>query len=103
MQAAHVQQVADQGVEPVGVLLDGGQQVGLVGLGPLHVGLPQAADAGLDRRQRRPQVMADRGEQRGAHPVALGQRLGLGRLGAQPFPVQGGRGLGGVTVQQSRA
>ena len=30
MQAAHVEQVADQGVEPVGVLLDGREQVGLV-------------------------------------------------------------------------
>ena len=44
--------------------------------------------------------MADRGEQRGAHPVALGQRLGLGGLGPQPVPVQRGRGLGGEAVQQ---
>ena len=60
VQAAHVEQVADQRVEPVGVLLDGGQQLGLVVLGPFHVGLPQAADAGLDRGQRRAQVVADR-------------------------------------------
>ena len=102
VQAAHVQQVADQGVEPVGVLLDRREQVGLVGLGPLHVGLPQAADAGLDRRQRRAQVVADGREQRGPHPVALGERLGLGGLGAQPFPVQGGGRLGGVAGQQRR-
>src|SRR2546422_7282837 len=30
VQAAHVEQVADEGVEPVRVLLDRGQQVGLV-------------------------------------------------------------------------
>ena len=102
VQAAHVEQVADERVEPVRVLLDGGQQVGLVGFGPLHVGLPQAADRGLDRGQRGAQVVADRGEQRGPHPVAFGQRLGLGRLGTQPLPVQRGRRLGGVPGQQGR-
>ena len=100
VQAAHVQQVADQGVEPVGVLLDRGEQVGLVGLGPLHVGLPQAAHAGLDRGERRAQVVADSREQRRPHPVAFGQRLGLGGLGPQSFPVQGGGRLGRVTGQQ---
>ena len=102
VQAAHVEQVADQPVEPVGVLLDGGEQRLFVGLGPGHVGLAQAADAGLDRGQRRAQVVADRGEQRGPHPVALGQRLGLGGLGAQPFPVEGGGGLRREAGQQAR-
>ena len=102
MQAAHVEQVADERVEPVRVLLDGGQQVGLVGFGPLHVGLPQAADRRLDRGQRGAQVVTDRGEQRGPHPVAFGECLGLGRLSAQPVAVQGGRRLGGVPGQQGR-
>ena len=100
MQAAHVQQVADERVQPVGVVLDGGQQGRLVRLAPLHVGLAQAAGAGLDRGQRGAQVMADRGQQRGAHPVALGQRLGLSGLGAQPLAVQGRGGLGGEPDQQ---
>ena len=37
----HVQQVADQRVQPVGGALDGGQELGLVILGPGHVGLAQ--------------------------------------------------------------
>ena len=81
-------------------VLDGGQQRCLVRRGPLHVGLPQRADAGLDRGQRGAQVVADRGEQRGPHPVALGQRLGLGGLGTQPVPVQRRADLGGEAVQQ---
>ena len=100
-QAAHVQQVADQGVEPVRGPLDRGQQRRLVGLGPGDIGLAQRADARLDRGQRGAQVVADRGQQRGAHPVALGQRLGLRGLRAQPVPVQGRGGLRRVAVQQS--
>ena len=102
MQAAHVQQVADERVQPVGVVVDRGHQRRLVGLAPLHVGLAQAAGAGLDRGQRRAQVMADRRQQRGAHPVALGQRLGLRGLGPQPLPVQRRGGLGGEPDEQAR-
>jgi hypothetical protein len=35
--------------------------------------------------------------------LALGERLGLGGLGAQPFPVERGGGLGGESVQQPPA
>ena len=102
MQAAHVEQVADQRVQPVGVLLDGGEKFGFIRRRPGHVGLPQAADRRLDRGERGAQVVADRGEQCGPHPVPFGQRLGLGGLGAQPFPVERGGGLGGVPRDQGR-
>ena len=45
----------------------------------------QAAHRGLRRRQRRTQVVADRGEQRGAHPVGLGERPGGGGLLGEAF------------------
>ena len=101
VQAAHVEQVADQRVEPVRVLLDRGQQRRLVGSGSsctsvcrrlLTLALIEASGV------RRSWLTAR--EQRGAHPVALGQRLGLGGLGAQPLPVQRGGGLGGEAGQQ---
>ena len=39
-------------------------------------------------------------EQRGPHPVAFGERLGLRGLGAQPGPVEGRDRLGGVPGEQ---
>ena len=102
LQAAHVEQVADERVEPVGVLLDVGEQLGLVLGGPAHVGLPQARHARLDRGERRAQVVAHRAQQRGPHPVALRERLRLGCLGAQPGTVKGGDRLGGVAGEQRR-
>ncbi len=88
LQAAHVEQVGDQPVEPVGGVLDGREQLLLVILGVGDVGLPQAADARLDRCQRRTQVVADRGEKCGPHPVSGLERLGLRGLGAQPVAVE---------------
>ena len=49
----------------------------------------QAGHRGLGRGQRGAQVVADRGEQRGAHPVGLGDRLGRLGLGRQPLLLQG--------------
>ena len=44
--------------------------------------------------------MADGGEQRGAHPVALGERLCLSGLRPQPVPIQRCGRLGGEPVEQ---
>ncbi len=46
---AHIEQVADQVVEPIGGLLRGSQQSRLVFGRELHPGLAQRADARLDR------------------------------------------------------
>ncbi len=101
-QPAHVEQVADQAVQPVGRLLDGREQRRLVLVSQLDLGLAQRADARLDRRQRRPQVVTDRREQRGSHPVPLGQRLSLSRLSPQPVAIQGRRRLRREAVEQPR-
>ena len=47
--------------------------------GPVDVVLQQARDRRLDRRERRAQIVRDRGEQRGAQLVGLGQPVGVRR------------------------
>ncbi len=75
-------------VQPVGRLLDRGQQVPLVLGRPHDGGVPQAGDRGLDRGQRAAQVVGDRGQQSGLGPVALGQLRRALRLLGRPaaFP-----------------
>jgi hypothetical protein len=88
LQPAHVEQVADQGIQPVGLLVDGGQQLsGRLG-GEGDVVLEQARDRGLDRRQWGAQVMGDGGQQRGAQLVGLGQQGRVGGRPAQPAALQ---------------
>ena len=58
-------------------------------------GRAQAADGRLRGGERRAQVVADRREQGGAHPVHLGQWPGGRGLGAEAFLAQGDDGLGG--------
>ena len=79
LQPGGVEQVADQPLQPVGAVLDGRQQLRALGRRPGDVVLAQAAHRGLDRGQRRAQVVADAGEQRGPHPVGGLQLRGLGR------------------------
>ena len=66
---------------------------------PGHVGARQALDGGLGRRQRGAQVVADRVQQRGPHPVGLGQRPGLLGLLGQPLLPKRDRGLGGERLE----
>ncbi len=66
---------------------------------PLHVGRPQAGHRGLGRGQRGAQVVADRREQRGAHPVRLGDGPGRLGLGGQPLLLQRRRRVGGERAQ----
>ncbi len=72
-EAGHVQQVADQHIEPVGAFLDRGQQLLLFLRRISGPGLPEAADGELDPGQRRPEIVGDRAEDGRAHGVALGQ------------------------------
>ena len=94
-EAAHVQQVLHQAVEPVGLVVDGLQQdAGLVGSEGELVG-EQAGGGRLDRGQRGAQVVADRGQQGRSQLVGPGQRVGLGRLGVEPVALERGGQLGG--------
>ena len=81
---AHVEKVADEVVEPVGLAVDRLEQLAPVVGVERDVALAEARDRRLDRRQGRPQVVGDRDEQRGAQRVRLGQALGCGGLGPQP-------------------
>ena len=102
LQPAQVEQVADQGVQPVGRLLDGGQQLLLVLRRPGDRGVAQAADRGLDRGQRAAQVVRDRGQQRGPGPVALGQLGARCRdSAARPPPLPDHREVGRVRGEQA--
>ena len=95
LQAGHVEEVADQVVEPVGAVLDALQELGLVLLGPGDVVGAQGGHGGLDAGQRGAQVVADGGEQGGADAVALGELAGLLGLADQPLAVEYDGGLGG--------
>ena len=88
LQPAHVQQVGDQRVEPVGGLLDGGEQRGLVFAAPLDVLLAQAAHRGLDAGERRAQVVRDRRQQCGTDRVALLEPLRRERPLGQAFALK---------------
>ena len=56
-------------------------------------GWSRLVDRRLDRRERCAQIVRDRGEQRGAQLVRLGEPLGSRGLGAQPAPLDGEREL----------
>lgn len=95
LESTHVQEVGDQPGEAVQRLLGGLQQLLSVGLVELDVVAAQTGDGCLRRRQRRTQVVADRGEQRGAHAVCRGEGLGGGGFLGEPFLAQRDGGLGG--------
>ena len=77
-------------VEPVDLLVDGGQELLALGLRrPVDVGLEQAGDRRLDRRQRRAQVVGDGPQQGGAQGVGLGQGRRIGRLGLEAPALEG--------------
>ena len=63
-------------------------------------GVEQAGDAGLDRRERRAQVVRDAGEQRRAELVRLGIQLRLAHPGREPVPLEGDRRLAGERIQE---
>ena len=90
---AGIEQVADQGAEPIRLFLDRRQELGhLVGV-PRDVVLAQAAHRGLDRRERRPQVVGDRREDRGSQIVDLDQLRGVLRIALQRPGADGDREL----------
>ena len=94
LQPAHVQQVVHQVGEPVQRLVRRGQQLVVVLGRPVHVPGPQAGHRGLRGRQRRAQVVAHGGQQRGPHLVGGRDRLGRLGLRGQPLLVEGDRRVG---------
>ena len=83
LQPAHVEEVPDQVVEPVGPLVDGLEELPGGGRREVDVALQQAADRRLDRRQRRPQVVRHGCQQGGAQLVGLRQPGGPVGVGPQ--------------------
>ena len=107
---AHVEEVGDEPVEPLGLAVDGaGDLPALVGR-PLDVGVHEHARGRPDGRERRPQVMGDGVEQRRLDRLAAPRDLGGGRLAAEPVALErptdlvGGSGddarLAGVGIAQ---
>ena len=72
LEPAHVQQVADEGVQAVGFVLDRCEELGDVLVTPLDVRLAQAGHRRLDRRERGPEVMGHGLQQRGARTRSPG-------------------------------
>ena len=91
LQPAHVEQVADEVGEPVGLLLDRPLELVDVLRRPLDVALAEAGDRRLDRRQRRAQVVGDGLQQRAAQRVGGGEVGGLAGLALQPLALGGAR------------
>ena len=90
---AHVEEVRDERVEPVGTLFDRGEQLLLDVRGPVEARLTQARHGGLDRCQRSTEVVGDGCEQRGAEFVCCLHRLRSGAAGPQQSLFYGDRQL----------
>lgn len=101
VEAGHVEEVADQGGEAVGSVLDAFEEFGLVVLGPFDVVGAQGADGRLDAGERGPQVVADGGEERGADAVGLGEFAGLLGLVDEALAVEYDGCLGGEGAQDA--
>ena len=86
--AAHVEEVRDQPIEPLGLGVDrSGDLAALVGR-PLHIGVHQRARRGSDRRQWRTQVVGDRVEQGRLERVAPAGDLGRRGLALEPIALE---------------
>ena len=95
LQPAHVEQVGDQGVQPVGGLLHGGQQVlPVLRRTRRWLVLRRLEVAALIAASGRAQVVGDRGQQRRLGPVALGRAPGSGRRPPRPGVAPPGRRSG---------
>ncbi len=72
-EAGHVEQVLDEAIEPLALLEDGLQQLGAILARERGLAAGEAGGRADDRDQGRAQVVGDRGEQRRAQPLGLGQ------------------------------
>ncbi len=93
LEAGEVEQVAEETVEPVGLLQHRLEQVAALRVVVRGVVFEQTRDRRLDRGERRPQVMRDRGEQGGPRLVGLRVEPGHVHLRVEPGPLQCDRDL----------
>ncbi len=89
LEPAHVEEVVDQTAEFGQALLGGGQEFLAVLGGEVDVAAAQRADGSPAAGQRCPQVVADRGEECGAHAVGRLDRFDLGRGLGEPGAFDG--------------
>ena len=95
-----VEDVADQPVQAVRLLEDRREQLSLLRRVVVDGGVEEAGHARLDRRERRPQVVGDRREHRGAELVGLGVELCVPRARVQARAVERGGRLAGRRFEQ---
>ena len=101
LQAAHVEQVVHQRGQPVQGGVRALEQLAAVLGIEVEVEAEQGGDGCLGRRERRAEVVADGGQQRGADLVGLRERSCLGGGPAQPDVVQHDRGLRGERADEA--
>ena len=101
LEPGHVEQVADEAVQPLGLVLRRLQQLGPRLRVQRRIVAAQAGDGAEDRGQRRAQVVADRGQQRRAQPLGLRQHADLVDILGQPHPLDRHRRLVDQRVEQA--
>ena len=74
LEPAHVEQVADHAIEPVGRGLDVVEQHATIIVGEGHVGVKQSGGRRLDGGERRTEIVRDRGATPSAAPSASATR-----------------------------
>ena len=100
-EAGHVEQIADEAVEALGLVLQGGEQLVAIALVILVGVAAQARHGAEDRGERRSQIMRDRGQERGAQPLGFGQHAGLGQAARQRDALDRDRCLIGERIEQT--
>ena len=96
---AHAEQVLDEACQSIGLVVDRGEEFCFVAIRPVDVGLAQARDRRLDRRERRAQIVGDRLEEGAAQVVRLRERLRAVGLAAQPCVLEHDAELRGEGLQ----
>ena len=101
LDAAEVEQVRQQGVEPVGRVGGVVEQGRAVGLRECQCRVLQRRDGGLDAGERRAQVMRHGRDQGRADGVGLAQARRVGSPSGQPVALQDGGRLGRERVEHA--
>ena len=100
LELGHVEQVGDEAIEALGLVDDGGDQVGLGVVVERGAEVAQRPGRAQHGRERRLQVVRDRGEQGRAQAVRLGDALDPVDVLDEVHPLDGQRALVDQRVQQ---